>query len=264
VKERPILFSGPLVRAILAGTKTVTRRPCKQAVDADGKLASSVHPDGSGTGWIAWFSECAVTAEETRQLYPDADGFRCPFGLPGDRLYVRETWAEVHPLQVASGRYSQDGQAGIPGPPSVNYRVIYRADGECPRIHFQTGEPCHPWREACEADCQRSHKHPEESPMRWTPSIHMPRWASRITLDVVSVRVERLHDITDAEAVAEGVRCWACNGPVDGTSENDCDCFHTRSMARDSFSSAWSAIYGARSWDSNPWVWRVEFRRVQP
>jgi hypothetical protein len=91
---------------------------------------------------------------------------------------------------------------------------------------------------------------------RWKPTIYMPRWASRIDLEITDVRVQRLQDITDEDAIAEGVRCWECNGPVDGTSENGCGCFH--------FAQAWDAINGKRAtWSSNPWVWALTFRRVR-
>jgi hypothetical protein len=172
VVERPILFSGSMVRAILAGTKTVTRR--------------------------------IVRAPKSMR---DLASLRCPYGAPGDRLWVRETWqTETHP---------DDRDAA---------KVSYRADGE---VH-------------CEGD-------------RWTwrPSIHMPRWASRITLNVVSTRMERLHSITEEDAIAEG---------VDAVSVADVPRNGTLSRVAD-FAQLWQMINGKRApWASNPPVWRVEFK----
>ena len=169
MKERPILFGGDMVRAILDGRKTQTRRPVK--LDFSGRVRRARR---------SWHLEDpnAVNA--------------CPFGAPGDRLWVRETWA---------------------CPQTVTY---YRADEEAllPR-----GE-------------------------KWTPSIHMPRWASRIALEVTAVRVERVQDITEKDALAEGTI------PLD------------RSTPREMFAEVWQSIYA--NWPTNPWVWVVEFRRIQP
>jgi hypothetical protein len=100
---------------------------------------------------------------------------------------------------------------------------------------------------------------------RWRPSIHMPKAVCRCWAEIVSIRVERLHEITDDDAIAEGVRCWVCDGPVDGTSENDCECFHTKKAAGVSFAVLWNVINSKRAgaaWEHNPIVARVEFRRV--
>lgn len=174
MKERPILFSGPMVRAILEGRKTQTRRVVKP---------QPAHIAGIGT----------VLNIDT------ITGKACPYGKPGDRLWVRETWDGVR----------LDGGGAL---------VSYRADGD----------------------------KPVTDDGRWHPSIHMPRWASRITLEVVSVRVERLQEISEEDAMAEGVALAEnYRGPV----------AH--------FASLWEQINGLGSWNANPWVWVVEFRRVQ-
>jgi hypothetical protein len=215
MKERPILFSAPMVRAILDGSKTQTRRAMKRqphedwfpahytelhAFDKDGELT----PD-KVVGWGA--------------VNEDGDqGYVCPYGQPGDRLWVRETFA----LSVI------DPDGGSPHDEPENYDVIYRADPE---------QPGGGWRDA----------DGNEIAAPWKPSIHMPRWASRILLEIVSVRVERLQDISDQDAMTEGVDAAAY-----GKSH------------RYGYSRLWDEINGADSWDANPWVWVVEFKRVAP
>jgi len=257
MKERPILFSGPMVRAILEGRKTVTRRavkgnqiPKENASESDPALRwTAVGQNDSRYGFIVNGSTATECAQKLAKFG------RCPHGQPGDRLWVRETWAEEHPLAVQEGRYFQLGRAGIPGPPGVEYHVIYRADGE----------PLQVWRRA-------DHQHPyftQEGPadsrhekfptvhsnyarggkaIYWNPSIHMPRWASRILLEITAVRVERLQDITNEQAIAEGI-----GEPLD-----------ERYAVQDEFRPLWDSINGAGSWDVNPWVWVVEFKRVTP
>lgn len=187
MKERPILFSARDVRALLDGRKTQDRRPVMpQPVDpyTGRDLPAGARPD-------------ALPA--------------CPYGAPGDRLWVRETWA-------------WDGAA--------SRLVEYRADWSCRRD--PPGVRC------------------EHGPDRWRPSIHMPRWAARIVLEVTSVRVERLHAITPADAIAEGIR------PAANSITIDCD---TPNPA-DSYRSLWESINGPGSWRSNPWVWVLGLRRV--
>ena len=222
MKERPIIFNGEMVRAILKGRKTQTRR---------------VIPDN-------WW----------RCLDPDDDDDRgraipmCPYGTVGDRLWVRETWAEVHPLQ-AEGRYSQRGNAGIPGPPFVGYRVVYRADGEYPPIWFADS---YPYRATKPRDDAARRLDPKGVEFGWAASTSMPRWASRITLEVTGIRVERVQDISDADIVAEGAPknvCW----PI-GYSSQLVNWYRT----------LWDTINAKRGgWDENPWVWAISFKAVR-
>lgn len=191
--ERPILFSGPMVRAILNGNKTMTRR----VVNKD------------------WWINCLAEG-----CYPesiDKSVFRCPYGMPGDRLWVREAWGVCTEV---------DDKKPEPG-----FKIYYRADGQS-----KDGTPA---------------KSFENWPVaKWRPSIHMPRWASRILLEVVAVRVERLQAIDNQGALAEGT-------PDVRTVENNWD-------MRDCFRALWDGLNEKRGfgWTVNPWVWVVEFRRV--
>lgn len=234
-KERPILFSGPMVRSILAGEKTQTRRVVKQA-------RGRVWPYGDGE-WATYGEEVHV------------DVFACPYGKPGDRLWVRETWAEHHPVGIQPGRFSMAGRAGIPGPPRVAYRVIYRADGDPIRVWHCGGFP---YRTVDGPSDEIDARHPSvcsEFP-GWRPSIHMPRWASRILLEVTDVRVERVQDISEADCYSEGL---PIPGPYQpGTRE-------AVEVVLPAFRDLWDSINAKRGqgWDVNPWVWVVEFKRLE-
>jgi hypothetical protein len=175
VKERPILFKDVMVRAILVGRKTQTRRIAKPRYD---DKTPCDH-------WMAYAPDFI-----RRHCAHGSEGQTCPYGQPGDRLWVRETWA-INP---------DDGGA------------VYRATDP-------DWEVCECW--------------------TWRPSIHMPRWASRITLEITAVRVERLQGISLDDAKAEGVE------------------------TTDQYAELWCRINGAESWYANPWVWVVAFKRVE-
>ena len=264
IKERPILFSAPMVRAILEGRKTVTRRVLKFQPDADAdimveryKLAVTNRRGYQEAGpeiFGAWWRDGEA-------------GCKCPYGAPGDRLWVRETWQDVHPIQVSDGRYSQTGRAGIPGPPGVTYQTIYRADGPYPKV-FHTHH--HPYR-ALEPHPDHGFKDPADSGYTgWTPSIHMPRWASRILLEITDVRVERLREgegetAFESRYIAEGIhRIHHGDGEY---------YYHPFSSEPgpgnwidpyDAWRELWVPINGAASWNANPWVWVIEFKQVTP
>ena len=203
--ERPILFSAPMVRALLAGTKTQTRRVVKPQPDTRPGMNCTrlIFKDRKGAPLL----DEALEAPEPR-IYVSL----CPYGQPGDRLYVREAFSGPHCMGSA--------------PPSKWGRssgIWYWADG-----NPTAGD--------------------------WTkpkPGIHMPRWASRITLEVTAVRVERLQDISEADAMSEGSLDWAAeqDTPVRDLQE-----------ARLVYRQLWEDINGPGSWDANPWVWVVEVR----
>lgn len=228
MKERPILFSAPMVRAILSGRKTVTRRLVSD------KVPKGYEFDGYSPNGVRCSRPCGETGEK---LLP------CPYGSPGDRLWVRET-------------FSTSALAIYPCPP-----CWFRADfgafedpAKDPHTHGDLGSgPRRGDCFACEAE--------REGPFRWRPSIHMPRRLSRITLEVVSVRVERLHEIAEEDAKREGVDNGPGLGPrlYPGTGAARGPLGH-----RAVFAELWDAINGKRApWTENAWVWRVEFKRVQ-
>ena len=212
MKERPILFSGPMVRAILEGRKTQTRRPVKPQPPA---YIDELY-GGELRQQAPYQLECHESGCVLGYGFEDDNGllYRCPFGVPGDRLWVRETFATINRL-AGCELYRQGKDDG----------VRYRA----------TWAKSHSW--------------------GWRPSIHMPRWASRITLEVVIVRVERVLDITESDAEAEG---------FEATFDRDGSAYGALLItARERFLTAWRDIYGQESLDANQWVWVVEFKRLE-
>ena len=200
-----------MVRETLAGTKLQTRRAVKHPL-----LCNLSFIVNCGDGW--WGDE-------------EGEGqARCPYGQPGDRLWVRETWY-CDDYRVQRGPYLKPDDMDIEEARGDG-TLIYRASsGERP---YEAEQPV------------------------WRPAIHMPRWASRITLKVTGVRVERLQDISEADALAEGIAySERFNGYCIGMAEH----FHSHDP-RESYRSLWRAINGAESWDANPWVWVVEFKKV--
>jgi len=223
VKERPILFSATMVRAILDGRKTMTRRACKplnawEVQDCrEARLIDGV------------WHEAMIGAEQ-----PYAK-LRCPYGQPGDRLWVRETWRENEGGHAF--HYAADGTI-----------LSKQRDPEV-RAFFARRAPL------------------SATQYKWRPSIFMPRAASRITLEVTGVRVERLQDISEHDAKAEGIRSDLLPANDDAGHPN-CICYvaepddnHAYVTAKSAFEKTWENINGAGSWAANPWVWVVEFKR---
>lgn len=217
MKERPILFSAPMVCALLAGTKTQTRRVCKQ------------QPYSNGYHWDGHDILCHNDYLPPSAMLMDLGGrnlgstsnlegweSECPYGQPGDRLWVRETFSDVYGAGGDEDRRKRE--------------AMYRADGETD---------------------------PYVIGYRWTPSIHMPRWASRILLEIVSVRVEQLHECSEVDARAEGVTI------SDDHKRGYCAGESLPPTIR-AYRDLWESINGAGSWAANPWVWVIEFKRAAP
>lgn len=190
MKKRPILFSAPMVRAILAGTKTQTRRVVKP--------------------------EAAFTFSDPRMAWPRGIP-KCRYGQPGDQLWVRETHF-INDFRVAA----------VPENERADCEILYRATDQ---------------------DYIRNMEDTEG--LVWSPSIHMPRWASRITLEITGVRIERLHDISESDALAEGI-----------SPEMDIAWQSGDDTPVGLFGELWESINGANSWDEDPWVWVIEFKTL--
>lgn len=215
MKERPILFNGAMVRAIREGRKTVTRRALKVQPHIDGSGNFCVGNSNYGQD----LDGRPVTKHFAKQ--------HCPYGKPGDRLWVRETWFCDH-FEVMSGPYRQPADLDLAAA-REDGTLVYAADDLTP---YEAEQPV------------------------WKPSIHMPRWACRLLLEITAVRVERLQDITAAQAEAEGVDAAMCRRYLE-TSPSRHEC---KAAAIHGFAGLWADTGG--DWASNPWVWVVEFQRV--
>lgn len=209
-----MIFNGQMVRALLGGRKTQTRRSVKPQPELT---------ERSGFSWNGALYGAGSDERETNRNFAHA---KCPYGRPGDRIWVRETFGDC------------------------GERLVYRADTD-------DGAKC--------------------KVKRWTPSIHMPRWASRILLEITDVRIERLNSISDADCIAEGIipvpkdrdddhQFWRdYHLSSDGTF-----CVHS---PRESIESLWKSVRGKSfeqeedtapgSWQANPWVWVIEFKRIE-
>lgn len=205
-RERGILFSAPMVRALLAGTKTQTRRAVKP------------QPSVGSAG------QMMLLGGKLWEKHPGSDAAtvaRCPYDHEADepmRLWVRETWCnrlndQSRPFDPPQALYAADG------------REVFLDDGDGGIKYRKDGWAASPWK----------------------PGIHMPRWASRITLEITEVRVQRLQEISEEDARAEGVDPVGDAGPIG---------------YRDQFMRVWNGIYGVDAWDANPYVWAISFKRV--
>ena len=200
MKERPILFSAPMVRALLAGKKTQTRRLLKPRHDyfvEDGK---------------AYFEPYVYAVPESIEV-------PCPYGEPGDRLWVRETWCVMNKARTTCVTHGHHKK------PERGWDIVFRADEQ--------------------------HQH-----RGWRSSLFLPRWASRITLEVTGVRVERVQDISEEDARAEGAEPYEFSRRVYPSKHAAEEVSFSH---REGFHSLWNSINGAKSWQANPWVWVVEF-----
>ena len=220
--ERPVIFNRHMVFEILRDMKTATRRLVK-SVGADPSF------DLLDFGQGMW--PFRTDREDVLHRIP----LRCPLGTPGERLWVRENW------QYAD--WTEDGS------PVIRYadqckRITSVPDDWSDRVQSD-------WAKLSEADNVKIDGRAADR--RWRPSIHMPRWASRITLEITEVRVERLNDISESDAEAEGIDFLRRVPDVDETQ-----------TARELFECLWESIAGSGSWVANPWVWVVNFKRIEP
>lgn len=222
MKERGMIFNGEMVRAILDGRKTQTRRPIKWKQTRFTEIGE--REDGSKWPW-------SEDAEHACDFWHP-----CPFGAVGDRIWVRETFQgplfdfeQMEAYQENSSKFQK---------PEF---CVYKADGKPAPEFFDADENLH----CC-----------------WRPSIHMPRWASRITMEITGVRVERLHSISEHDAVREGLFQLPASGRY--CLQPGMQYFGEASRsAKEVYSWLWESIYGAESWHSNPWVWVIELKRVE-
>lgn len=219
MKERPIIFSAPMVRALLDGRKTQTRRAVRLPKYYDqaelSQLGKEIGVDWHDcSGGYVWFEQDGWEPVSVRS----------PFGVPGDRLWVKEAWQQFFDDEIPPERpRGPRGTMGIPAQPGRKSWVCYRADGVV-KPHDQFGHPV------------------------WESPLFMPRWASRINLEIIEIRVQRLQEITDAEAMAEG-----CHGyPVEAY----------KGAAIGAFRPLWDSLNKKHPWDSNPFVWAITFRRL--
>lgn len=239
MKERGMIFNAEMVRAILDDRKTQTRRIVKNQREGacwGVKPAQSPRYAGHTHDW--WLP----TGTQPYAALP-----ACPHGSIGDRIWVRETWG------VVSHELDEDGriQPWTPDRPATaihempfgngyySGHAIYAADGEFTwgdDDGYEDGRSC------------------------WKPSIHMPRAACRILLEITDVRVERLNSISQEDARAEGIidgGCLNCGEP------EPCGCANPEPDATDAFAYLWQSIYGQENWNANPWVWVIEFKRIE-
>jgi hypothetical protein len=215
--ERPILFSAEMVRAILDGRKTQTRRVMKPQP----KPTPADFPGPAGHWWPSQKHKSMLGVEREMQKWKGLAGSACPYGDTGDLLWVRETWK---PVPISAYRCSE-GVQQTPNPQDADEAAVYKAGWD------------------------RS-----SSGVSWRPSIHMPRWASRITLRITDIRVERLQSVSHEDCEAEG--CPGGHGSIPG--------YPYSATPREHFQTLWNKINGPGAWDENPWVWVVSFERVKP
>ena len=206
MKERGMIFNGEMVRAILDGRKTQTRRPVKFPI-LDRNLG------------------CELAGNELAGELSAGNYLNSAFGKPGDRIWVRETFCPVDDTQYGGEKW-------------VDYRATPR---------YEASHPAG-WDSAPN----------DAEALKWRPSIHMPRWASRILLEITGVRVERLNSISQEDAQAEGLELTGWRPTY-----SDPDSGGEVMTPYDNFAQLWESIYGEESWKANGWVWVISFERIE-
>lgn len=226
-----------MVQALLNGRKSQTRRVfnVKHLHPDD---IGSIHPDGSGKGWAAWLGT-PISAELTKRYFPGDTGFKCPYGVIGDVLWVRESFC----CRVDDFGHTKFDE------------YIYRADNS--DVACMDADGFHVYRK----------DGTEASP--WKPSIHMPKSACRIFLEITEVRVELLHMLTAFDAEDEGIQPLLQSraqlieqGKLFRDYSKKPELFMDGVGAIQSYKTLWESINGLESWDANPWVWMISFKRI--
>ncbi|MBZ7035755.1 hypothetical protein FMK35_25070 [Klebsiella variicola] len=243
--ERGMIFNAEMVRAMLSGRKTQTRRIMKVQPESNqlGLLLITDSTKHSDIGKYHW-AESNATGNHARSKL-----FSCPFGAVGDRIWVRETWA----ILGNEDGCCIDWEEKLCKADERSAARIYRASCEQRPGNYGL------WSIPDDADW-KPHTKDYQYEGAWRPSIHMPRWASRILLEITDVRVERLNAISEEDARAEGIidgGCLNCGEP------EPCGCANPEPDATDAFAYMWQSIYGQENWNANPWVWVIEFKRVE-
>ncbi|CAB5620037.1 Uncharacterised protein [Klebsiella pneumoniae] len=230
MKERGMIFNSEMVRAILDGRKTQTRRIMKEQPVLNGNFYEVF-----GSAWSKGMTSIPAVPGHSLST-------RCPFGAVGDRIWVRETFCPVDDTQYGGEKW-------------VDYRATPR---------YEASHPAG-WDSAPN----------DAEALKWRPSIHMPRWASRILLEITDVRVERLNAISEEDAQREGVHTEVWDQTVVARNYAARDEFfqfwsedmphyvEMNQLYRSSFRSLWESIYGEESWKANGWVWVISFKRVE-
>lgn len=222
MKERGMIFNAEMVRALLDGRKTQTRRIMAPQPADD--IERCIFPNPEAIGWKS----------SLRHKHGSTTAHFCHYGKPGDRIWVRETFQGPLFDYDLMDSYCKD-----PTPFEKPEFCVYKADGVPAPEFYDADDELH----CC-----------------WRPSIHMPRWASRILLEITDVRVERLNAISEEDARAEGIidgGCLNCGEP------EPCGCANPEPDATDAFAYLWQSIYGQESWNANPWVWVISFERIE-
>ncbi|MDL5478915.1 hypothetical protein QSI24_06820 [Klebsiella quasipneumoniae] len=232
MKERGMIFNGEMVRAILDCRKTQTRRPIKWKQTRFTEIGE--REDGSKWPW-------SEDAEHACDFWHP-----CPFGAVGDRIWVRETWSDVN----------------LDGAPAVAYRADDEVYDLMENESLLDEDGAFNYQDTRVSKYQFAAWHSDlisGIEGNWRPSIHMPRWASRILLEITNVRVERLNSMHDVDAMREGIQnlttCSHSDFGIPGV-------VNAQHPVR-AFQLLWESIYGTDSWHANPWVWVIEFKRVE-
>ena len=245
MKERGMIFNSEMVRAILDGRKTQTRRIMKVQPESNqlGLLLITDSTKHSDIGKYHW-AESNATGNHVRSKL-----FSSPFGAVGERIWVRETWAT---LGNEEGCYVDWEDNLCKGDERSAARIYLASCEQRPGDYGLWSIPDDAY--------WKPHTKEHKFEGAWRPSIHMPRWASRILLEITDVRVERLNAISEEDARAEGIidgGCLNCGEP------EPCGCANPEPDATDAFAYLWQSIYGQDNWNANPWVWVIEFKRVE-